>query len=295
MNDSEFILKYLAENAPLSFRDFTWLILYRHETGYYSRHSLNVSSHRRRAINITVEDMLEKCDGEAVEIRTMNDVEEVDDNFNGIVVANEFFTSLPFHLVDKGMEVYLDENLNELVMEPSEELRQFLDYASTYIDAARHPACVDAAKMAELIGSKIERGFLLVIDYGLPAEEYYSRRLRLACFSESTFTHNPYSNIGEQAIAAPVDFTALIEWSGRSGLSITGFTSYKYFLLNTTGEDGMEEPSDFKSVAMPTSMKVLVMHKGIKRQKLKCFRTLPSFGYWNRYNYEITDDYEGGD
>ncbi len=295
MSDREFILKYLAENSPVSFRNFTWLILYHPEVGYYTKHSLLLSSHRRRAVDIAVKDMLEKCDGEVVEIRTMNDVEKIDDGFNGIVVANEFFTSLPFHLLDKGMEVYVDENLNEILKEPSQEVYRFLDYANPYIDVARHPACVDAAKIAELISDRMQTGFLLAIDYGLPAEEYYSRRLRLACFSEDTFTHNPYSSLGEQAVSAPVDFTAVIESCCKSGFSITGFTSYKYFLLNTIGEDEMEEPSDFKSVAMPTSMKVLVMHKGMRRQRLRCLRTLPSFGYWNRYNYEVTDDYESGD
>ncbi|RLI85151.1 MAG: hypothetical protein DRO98_07465 [Archaeoglobales archaeon] len=298
MNPEKSILKYLSEKSPLSFRDFVWFILYHPDVGYYSRHLQPNKVHRRRAIDVAVEDMLEFCDGEVLELKTLNDVEKLEDGFRGVIVANEFFTSLPFYLVDRGMEVYVDingEEFNETLMEPSKELKEFLSYTSAYVDVTRYPACVDAAKMAELIGSKLERGFLLAIDYGLPAEEYYSRKLRIACFSEDTFGHNPYSKVGLQAVAAPVDFTALIEWGGRSGFSITGFTSYRYFLLNTIGEDELEEPSDFKSIAMPVTIKVLVMHKGITRQKLKCLRSTPSFGYWNRYNYEITDEFESGD
>ncbi|AEA47628.1 SAM-dependent methyltransferase [Archaeoglobus veneficus] len=298
MNPEEIISRFIAENGPVSFRDFVWLLLYHPEVGYYVRCEYEDNYEkclRRVALEAAVEDMLEKCGGDIIELRTLNDVEGLEDGFTGVVVANEFFTSLPFHLVDGGKEVYVDSELTEILRDPSEDLRSFLEYAAPYIEVTRFPACVDAAKIVERIGEAIEKGFLIAIDYGLPVEEYYSRKLRIACFSEDSFGHNPYSHVGQQAVAAPIDFTALMEWGSRSGLCLTGFTSYRYFLLNTIGEDEMEEPSSFKSIAMPVTLKVLVMHKGMRWQKLKCLQSVPSFGYWNRYNYEITNDYESGD
>ena len=95
MNPEEFILKYMSEKAPLSFRNFVWLILYHPEVGYYLRHSQPVKAHRRRAIGVAVEDMLEFCGGDVLELRNLNDVEKLEDGFKGVIVANEFFTSLP--------------------------------------------------------------------------------------------------------------------------------------------------------------------------------------------------------
>jgi len=62
---------------------------------------------------------------------------------------------------------------------------------------------------------------LVAIDYGYPAERYYSparQRGTLRCYYQHQRHHNPYINIGRQDITAHVDFTALEVWGEVCGL-----------------------------------------------------------------------------
>ena len=295
----EIIAEFVRERGRVSFRDFVWANLYHPEAGYYVKGDLELiapyddfridRSLRQAAIECAVRDMFD--DGEVVELKYLGDEKKVEDGFRGVIVANEYFTSLPFHLVRNWKEVYVeyddDSGFVEVLKEPEGELEEFLSYARPHVRVKSFAVSVDAVEKAEEIASKLEEGYLLVIDYGLPVEEYYCRKLRLACFSRGSFSHDPYASVGKRAISAPVDFTSIMEAAEREGMEITGFTSYRYFLLNTVGKDEKEEPSDFKSIAMPVTPKVLVMQKGLEWRRLKCLQNVPEFGYWLKYNRNV--------
>ena len=293
----EIIAEFIRERGRVSFRDFVWANLYHPEAGYYVKGDLELIAPyddfridrnlRQVAIECAVRDMFD--DGEIVELKYLGDEEKVREGFRGVIVANEYFTSLPFHLIKNWKEVYVEyeDDFVEVLEEPEGELEEFLSYARPHVRVKSFAVSVDAVEKAEEIASKLEEGYLLVIDYGLPIEEYYCRKLRLACFSKGSFSHDPYTSVGRKAISAPVDFTSIIEAAERGGMEIAGFTSYRYFLLNTVGKDETEEPSDFKSIAMPVTPKVLVMQKGLEWRKLKCLQNVPEFGYWLKYNRNV--------
>ena len=69
----------------------------------------------------------------------------------------------------------------------------------------------------------IERGYLLLVDYGHEAEAYYDESRRagtLRCYSGHTLGMNPYFGMGRQDICAHVEFTSV-----RSAVTAAGFAA----------------------------------------------------------------------
>ena len=67
----------------------------------------------------------------------------------------------------------------------------------------------------------IERGYLLLVDYGHEAAVYYDESRRagtLRCYSGHTLGMNPYFGVGRQDISAHVEFTSV-----RSAAIAAGF------------------------------------------------------------------------
>ncbi len=62
------------------------------------------------------------------------------------------------------------------------------------------------------VASKLQRGYIISIDYGYSADRYYNPQRRqgtLMCYDRHRHHGNPYLNIGECDLTAHVDFTAL--------------------------------------------------------------------------------------
>ena len=82
----------------------------------------------------------------------------------------------------------------------------------------------------------MERGFVLTVDYGRPAEELYSPEERfrgtLTTFRHHLQTDRPLERVGQQDMSAQVDFTALAKAGAQAGLDLWGYTSQGIFLRN---------------------------------------------------------------
>lgn len=86
------------------------------------------------------------------------------------------------------------------------------------------------AALAEHLGA----GALLFVDYGLPRRELYSDERgggTLCCFSRHRAHHDPFRLPGREDVTAWVDFTAIAEACGDSGLVLEGFTTQAAFLI----------------------------------------------------------------
>ena len=84
------------------------------------------------------------------------------------------------------------------------------------------------------IGRRLERGYVLTIDYGHPAAELFDdRHMRgtLLAYQNHRANEEFYASPGEQDLTAHVNFTALESWGRRSGLETAGCTSQTAFLL----------------------------------------------------------------
>lgn len=76
---------------------------------------------------------------------------------------------------------------------------------------------------------------MLTVDYGYPAERYYSPTRSegtLQCYFQHRHHSDPYQAIGRQDITAHVNFTALEQQGEASGLQTIGFTQQGLLLMS---------------------------------------------------------------
>ncbi|MBE9042603.1 class I SAM-dependent methyltransferase [Oscillatoriales cyanobacterium LEGE 11467] len=105
---------------------------------------------------------------------------------------------------------------------------------STYPDGFRSEVNLAALDWIETVAGRLQRGYLLTIDYGHNARRYYSLGRSsgtLQCYYQHRYHDNPYINVGHQDITAHVNFTALEQQGEQCGLSTVGFTQQGLFLM----------------------------------------------------------------
>ena len=87
----------------------------------------------------------------------------------------------------------------------------------------------------KLLAARLERGALLVIDYGFPQREYYHPQRSmgtLMCHYRHRAHGDPFYLPGLQDITAHVDFSALARAAADSALEVLGYASQAQFLVN---------------------------------------------------------------
>jgi SAM-dependent MidA family methyltransferase len=107
-------------------------------------------------------------------------------------------------------------------------------------DPYRSEVCPRLEPWIGALAASLERGALLVIDYGLPRAQYYHPQRTqgtLRCHFRQRAHDDPYVDVGVQDITAWVDFTRVAEAATDAGLTVAGFATQTAFLLAT----GIEE------------------------------------------------------
>ncbi|MGH8180978.1 MAG: class I SAM-dependent methyltransferase [Steroidobacteraceae bacterium] len=107
--------------------------------------------------------------------------------------------------------------------------------------------CLRVAPWIAGVADCLERGLMLLFDYGLPRAHYYHPQRTagtLRCHFKQRVHDDPYINIGAQDITAWVDFTRVAEAAVASGLDISGFSTQAAFLLATGVEQLIAEATD---------------------------------------------------
>ncbi len=131
------------------------------------------------------------------------------------------------------------------------------------------------------IAQRLQRGYLLTIDYGYLHEEYFAPHHRegtLLCYHRHTKNDNPYLNIGHQDITTHVNFSSLIDQGENLGLETVQYTDQSHYLLEigrpditeiverTAGEFSKERNAIHQLLhpeLMGRTFKVLVQQKGL--------------------------------
>jgi SAM-dependent MidA family methyltransferase len=96
--------------------------------------------------------------------------------------------------------------------------------------------CLKLEPWIASVGECLERGLILLFDYGLSRSHYYHpQRVNgtLRCHFKQLAHDNPYINVGVQDITAWVDFTRVAEAGVAASLDVTGFCTQAAFLLAT--------------------------------------------------------------
>ena len=96
--------------------------------------------------------------------------------------------------------------------------------------------CLRVAPWIAGVAACLDRGLMLMFDYGLPRAHYYHPQRTagtLRCHFKQRVHDDPYINIGVQDITAWVDFTRVAEAAAACGLDVAGFCTQAAFLLAT--------------------------------------------------------------
>jgi len=173
----------------------------------------------------------------------------------GCFFSNELVDAFPVHqfIVEKGeiREIYVaaaeeqnkesESKFIEVAGElSSPKIAEYFDLvgidlsATVYADGYRSEVNLAALDWIKTVAEKLQRGYVLTIDYGHPAHRYYNPRRTdgtLQCYYRHRYHSNPYINIGRQDLTAHADFTALEKQGELCGLEVMGFTQQALFLM----------------------------------------------------------------
>ncbi len=168
----------------------------------------------------------------------------------GFVLANEVLDALPVHrVVSRGgalreilvgsrngafVDVETEPTLAELAWRLSEE--------SVHLaEGQRAEICLALDPWLQAASAGLERGVLLLIDYGYPAAELYDPIRRrdgtLRAYLRHRVHDDPYVHVGRQDLTAHVDVTAVETAARAAGLTHLGTTTQAEFLVGLGTED----------------------------------------------------------
>lgn len=202
---------------------------------------------------------------EAIAISWKSWDELADNSIIGCCFANELVDAFPVHrvVIEDGelREIYvslsdLGEAFDamEVSAEPSTpQLGQYFNDleialpSSAYPEGYRTEVNLAAIAWLQTVSSKLQRGYLLTIDYGYPAWKYYHPQRQegtLQCYWQHRRHNDPYFNLGYQDITAHVDFSALETYGERYELFKLGLTQQGVFLMALGLGDRLVKLSD---------------------------------------------------
>jgi SAM-dependent MidA family methyltransferase len=173
-------------------------------------------------------------------------------NFRGTILANEVLDALPVHLVvwrGKADGDILERGVarssqHRFTWEDRPAVGALLDAArkiagtigglppgSEYVSEINLAAPALVASLAD----SLERGVVLIIDYGFPRREYYHPQRgmgTLMCHYRHRAHGDPFYLPGLQDITAHVDFTAVKDAAAAAGLRCLGYATQAQFLID---------------------------------------------------------------
>jgi SAM-dependent MidA family methyltransferase len=173
-------------------------------------------------------------------------LDSLPERFSGALVANEVLDVMPVHLVawrpdgifERGVAlgadgsfVWADKPASGKVAEAAAALDVPLPEEGEYVSEINLAGRAWIAEWA----ARLERGAMLLVDYGYPRAEYYldSRATgTLLCYFRHHAHGDPFLWPGLNDITAFVDFTAVAEAGFEAGLDVLGYTNQATLLFN---------------------------------------------------------------
>lgn len=219
----------------------------------------------------------------------------------GLFFSNELVDAFPVHrlqmVAGQTQELFVDyrdgrfeECLKPLSTPALDHYLQRLN--QTWPEGYRTELNLQALKWMEQVAQRIDRGFVVTIDYGHTAQDLYGPERKngtFLCYYQQLTGDVPYERIGQQDMTAHVDFTGLATVGAAAGLHVTGFTNQMSFLMGLGVEEmlGQLDPESpefgaaihlLKPDGMGRTFKILVQHRGVERPELDGLKFKPFFG-----------------
>jgi SAM-dependent MidA family methyltransferase len=216
----------------------------------------------------------------------------------GCLFSNELLDALPVHRVlqqqGKLQEIFVTGDgagFSEVVAPLSTcAITDYFAAQEIALQNGQHAeAALEACDWISEVGRRLQRGFVLTIDYGHEAADLFDAHHMsgtVLAYANHQAHENLYIAPGEQDLTAHVNFTALRQWGQRNALKSLGLVSQTAFLLALGQknefldlyDDGMEETDrvrarlQLKTLIYPEGMgerfQVLVQQKGVPHAKL---------------------------
>ena len=140
--------------------------------------------------------------------------------FIGIHFSNELLDAMPVRLISSAGEKCVDLDGDKLVF-------------------VERPVC-DAGKVnqaaldwIEDVATKLERGYVIAIDYGFSRDEF---RETVQVRAKHRQLDSAFEQIGHADITAHVNWTDIVERAEANGLCLTGFADQHHFLTGIISE-----------------------------------------------------------
>ena len=219
----------------------------------------------------------------------------------GLFFSNELIDAFPVHRVQvvagRFEELFVDYRDGRFVncFKPlsTAALAQYLQQLNpAWPEGYRTEVNLLAMDWMEQVARRMDRGFVLTIDYGHTAQDLYGPERKdgtFLCYFQQRANDDPFVRVGEQDMTAHVDFSSLAAVGETHRLHVTGFTNQMSFLMGLGVDEmiGKLEPESqafraaihlLKPNGMGSTFKVLVQHKGISRPDLHGLKFKPFFG-----------------
>ena len=220
-------------------------------------------------------------------------LDRLPERFRGVMLANEVVDAMPVHALtwtragvlergvcaNEGQLAWSERAAEGLVLVHSKELEIEIPSSGRY----ESELALFARAWMRSLGRFLERGAILVIDYGFPAREYFHPQRSmgtLACHYRHRVHHDPFYLPGLQDVTAHVDFSALARAAADAALDVLGYAHQAQFLINCgitdlLAEENPAAPKRYLPAAAaaqkllsPSEMgelfKVLAVGKGVK-------------------------------
>lgn len=279
----------------------------------FFRHLTYVMVERNTTIRTIQQELLTEFRDKVEWVSDLNDLEPT----TGCFLSNELLDAFPVKAVemDDGlMEIYVSvpshppipslvggDDFIEIKMPVSSEIREYLgEYSIELSKCYRTEVNLKLKEWLRDVEERLSEGFILTIDYGYPAWDYYGEdrnRGTLLCYYQHQVNEDPYAHIGEQDLTAHVNFSAVKKWGEEFGLKTVGFCPQGTYLISLGLDEVMTElypvrknglsngvygdsPDAFeiakiKGLILPQGMgeshKVMIQYKGHGEPKLRGF------------------------
>jgi SAM-dependent MidA family methyltransferase len=216
----------------------------------------------------------------------------------GCIFSNELLDALPVHRVIQQngalQEIFVAWDgtafsERRMPLSTCAIAEYFAAQGVSLVEEQQAEAALEACDWIMEIGRRLERGFVLTIDYGHPAVELFDAHHMAGtalAYAHHRTSENFYAAPGQQDLTAHVNFTALCLWGARNGLATLGMVSQTAFLLALGQgnefadlcDEGMDETErvrarlQLKTLIFPEGMgerfQVLIQQKSADSAKL---------------------------
>lgn len=226
-------------------------------------------------------------------------LDELPERYSGCLVGNEVLDAMPTHVLrwDRGNDgaptsgvleggVGLADGRLAMAERPASAALVAAASALPVVAPYRGELGLAASAWVTELARRLEKGALLLIDYGLPRHELYHPQRdggTLRCHYRHRVHDDPLWLPGLSDITSHVDFTAVAEAGFDAGLEVLGYTSQASFLMNCgmgellagtgVGADGTADASELRErgavnvLVSPNEMgelfKVIALGRGV--------------------------------